>query len=186
MARGYGRYIPEDEFNKRYRNAQKVSAGDIVPEDKLTFCSDCGDASFVTSSNPGVKGNYRALAIKTDKGYVAVPFAKGHVTSRSIGNHYVHNGQEIKTDCWKVINEPGFKENRNTDLLNRIKPSATEAKVEDTPAPTSAAPTEKPKGFANKYAGTCVGCSTRVGVGEGLTSRGAAGWEVRCVGCHHG
>lgn len=45
---------------------------------------------------------------------------------------------------------------------------------------------DKPKGFANKYAGKCVGCGNRVESGEGLTSKGAAGWEVRCVGCHHG
>lgn len=51
---------------------------------------------------------------------------------------------------------------------------------------TPAAPQEKPKGFANKYAGTCVGCGTRVGANEGLTTRGGSGWEVRCVGCHHG
>lgn len=54
-----------------------------------------------------------------------------------------------------------------------------------TPAPSST-PSQKPKGFTNKYAGNCVGCGTRVGVGEGITSKGNAGWEVRCVGCHHG
>lgn len=51
---------------------------------------------------------------------------------------------------------------------------------------TPAAPAAKPKGFTNKFPGNCVGCGTRVGTGEGITSRGAGGWEVRCVGCHHG
>lgn len=49
-----------------------------------------------------------------------------------------------------------------------------------------ATPAPKAKGFANKYAGKCVGCGTKVGVGEGITSKGMGGWEVRCVGCHHG
>ncbi len=193
MGRGYRKYIPEDEYNKRYRNAQKFSAGDILPESKVTFCRECGDASYITSSNPGVKNNYRALAIKTDKGYVAVPFAKGHATTGLFNNdgHYiVDNGdgttREVKTECHRIRNESGFKEARDTDLLGKIKSSATDEKVSDTPAPASTAPTDKSKGFANKYAGNCVGCNTRVGVGEGLTSRGATGWEVRCVGCHHG
>jgi hypothetical protein len=57
-----------------------------------------------------------------------------------------------------------------------------------TASPAEAAPahTERPKGFVNKFPGNCVGCNTRVGTGEGMTSRSNGGWEVRCVGCHHG
>jgi len=56
-----------------------------------------------------------------------------------------------------------------------------------TPAVAAPAPSERPKGFTNKFPGTCVGCGTRVGKGEGMTSKGPSdNWEVRCVGCHHG
>lgn len=55
-----------------------------------------------------------------------------------------------------------------------------------TPAVAAPAQSERPKGFVNKFPGNCVGCNTRVGTGEGMTSKGRSGWEVRCVGCHHG
>jgi hypothetical protein len=55
-----------------------------------------------------------------------------------------------------------------------------------SPAVAAPAPSERPKGFTNKFPGNCVGCNTRVGTGEGMTSKGKTGWEVRCVGCHHG
>jgi hypothetical protein len=87
--------------------------------------------------------------------------------------------------------EFGSKEELRSIVLNNYVSKAQEdpkprQPQAASPAPAPAAPVEKPKGFANKYAGKCVGCNTRVGVGEGLTSRGATGWEVRCVGCHHG
>lgn len=55
-----------------------------------------------------------------------------------------------------------------------------------SPVVSSPAQADKPKGFTNKFPGNCVGCNTRVGTGEGMTSKGKTGWEVRCVGCHHG
>lgn len=55
-----------------------------------------------------------------------------------------------------------------------------------SPVVSSPAQADKPKGFTNKFPGNCVGCNTRVGTGEGMTSKGRTGWEVRCVGCHHG
>jgi hypothetical protein len=56
-----------------------------------------------------------------------------------------------------------------------------------TPAVAAPAPSERPKGFTNKFPGNCVGCGNRVGKGEGMTSKGPSdNWEVRCVGCHHG
>jgi hypothetical protein len=57
-----------------------------------------------------------------------------------------------------------------------------------TASPAEAAParTERPRGFTNKFPGNCKECNTRVETGEGMTSKGAGGWEVRCVGCHHG
>jgi len=82
------------------------------------------------------------------------------------------SAEELHT---KLMNSAVAKANKDPEI--QPKPTVPEAPV---------APQEKPKGFTNKYAGNCVGCGTRVGPGEGLTSRGASGWEVRCVGCHHG
>lgn len=71
------------------------------------------------------------------------------------------------------------------DLTAKIKEQLTAAQ-EQASATAAAAPQEKAKGFTNKFPGKCVGCGNRVGTGEGLTSKGASGWEVRCVNCHHG
>lgn len=70
-------------------------------------------------------------------------------------------------------------EGRVAQATQPVAPRPEPTRAVETPAP-------KAKGFANKYPGNCLGCGTRVGTGEGITSKGAGGWEVRCVGCHHG
>jgi hypothetical protein len=95
------------------------------------------------------------------------------------GECYSCNGSGMSSDKKQYTKDDiaGIKQSI-ADRHDNVGPTQPSA-----PAPTSS---EKPKGFTNKYAGNCVGCGTRVGTGEGVTSRGAGGWEVRCVGCHHG
>jgi hypothetical protein len=191
-----GRYIPEAEYQKRFKNAKKFRPGEILPEEKVKYCPSCQTPYYITSGKNG--GNYKARAVKTDAGFVAVPFEQAHEPSNRLNSgHFLWKNddgstQEVKTDCWKTQNEPGHREAQDKALLDSIKaPAPSAPATSDTAEPAQAsvsAPTstEKPKGFTNKYAGNCVDCGTRVGTGEGVTSRGAGGWEVRCVGCHHG
>lgn len=158
---------------------------------------------------------YKAAAVLTDTGYVAAPFQSHHGTlpgygggtRRSTCPHSAYIGysqlseakradidQKIKAEDVQLrsqlrVNPPTPEMLARVDYHGRILPSndkPQEAAPVITPAQPTLAPSAKPKGFTNKFPGNCVGCNTRVGAGEGLTSRGASGWEVRCVGCHHG
>jgi hypothetical protein len=154
---------------------------------------------------------YKATAVLTDKGYVAVPFKSHHgsVPSgegydlRTSCPHSLYQGysrlsedkrakvdQKIKDEDVQLrsqlrVNPPTPEMLEQVAKFGRIR-SEVLPPQQAAPAPQAAAPTARPTGFTNKYAGNCVGCGTKVGVGEGVTSRGAGGWEVRCVGCHHG
>jgi hypothetical protein len=93
------------------------------------------------------------------------------------GRGYSHNSTEYSSR----------EEARTAMIEGRVAQAKQPTQPRPEPArETPATPAPKPKGFANKYAGKCVGCGTKVGVGEGITSKGMGGWEVRCVGCHHG
>jgi hypothetical protein len=158
---------------------------------------------------------YKAAAVLTDKGYVAAPFQPHHGTLPGYGGgtrrsacphepylRYSLLNEDKKAEIrQKVDNEdaelrtklrvnpPTSEMNAQVEKFGRILPNVStseeSASAATAPQPTPS-PAEKPKGFTNKFPGNCKGCNTRVGVGEGLTSKGNAGWEVRCVGCHHG
>jgi hypothetical protein len=194
-------------YNPKRWGAEKFAAGAILPPEKVKPCEKCGTPTYTTS---GKRSNYRALAIKTSKGYVAVPFdahklAVGGCSYADVpglaekveDRHREALGLEPRTGL--VDLHPSVRGRLEVMVKNNPEkysyPSTPEQKTPvqepaapaESPSPTTAsAPTEKPKGFTNKYAGNCVDCGTRVGTGEGVTSRGAGGWEVRCVGCHHG
>lgn len=78
-----------------------------------------------------------------------------------------------------------LKASGDQEKMKKFRETSTYYQTEKAPE-TSETATPKPKGFTNKFPGKCVGCGTQVGTGEGVTSRGVGGWEVRCVGCHHG
>lgn len=97
-------------------------------------------------------------------------------------------------DCRGVGFDPKTEEHDSHESLRKRMVDFRVARAQEpvlprntTASPAEAAPaqTERPKGFTNKFPGNCVGCNTRVGTGEGMTSKGKTGWEVRCVGCHH-
>lgn len=191
MSRYRRNYISEEKYDKKYRNAKKFRPGEILPEDKVRQCERCGTPYYITSGSTAKQGNYRARAVKTDAGYVALPF-KVHnpdmIGFPGIAERKDPDGTvtQVKTDCFRARHEPGFIESQDKELLDSIKalPTAPE-KTATSPTPATQTPASS-KGFTNKFAGNCVGCGTRVGVGEGLTSRSNLGWEVRCVNCHHG
>lgn len=97
------------------------------------------------------------------------------------GECYSCNGSGLSKDKKRYTDEDiaGIKQSVADRYDNPAPQSAPTREVPATPAP-------KARGFANKFPGNCVGCGTRVGTGEGVTSKGPGGWEVRCVGCHHG
>jgi hypothetical protein len=169
-----------------------------------------------TNGYTGKRAVYKATAVLTDKGYVAAPFQPHHGTLAGYGGGtrrgpcphnktiiaYEKLSKDKKTEIRQrvanedaelrtklQVNSPTPEMNEQVERFGRILPSM-DSPQESAPPNTSPQPTpspaEKPKGFTNKFPGNCKGCNTRVGVGEGLTSKGAGGWEVRCVGCHHG
>lgn len=75
--------------------------------------------------------------------------------------------------------------NSHQEVLDKVREQLTAAQ-EQASATTPTEGQKKPKGFANKFPGKCVDCGNFVQKGEGLTSKPADKWELRCVTCHHG
>lgn len=131
----------------------------------------------------GVDSNFRKLP---GGGYARVCEKCG---GQGLIPQFRHNGGE----CY-ACNGSGLSKDkkRYTDEdIAGIKQAVADRHDNPAPSPTPtrevpATPAPKARGFANKFPGNCVGCGTRVGTGEGVTSKGPGGWEVRCVGCHHG
>jgi hypothetical protein len=139
-----------------------------------------------------VAGESQPIVKKRNGKYVAgCPKCNGTGTIPRFGN--VDDG--VCYGCKGVGFDPKDEEHDSHESLRKLMVDSRVARAQEpviprntTASPAEAAParTERPKGFTNKFPGNCVGCNTRVGTGEGMTSKGKTGWEVRCVGCHHG
>jgi hypothetical protein len=169
-------------------------------------CRNCGTEIYSAKSANG--SSYPANVFRGDAGGNSTaaralpnkPHTSEECQATQANNAKANTREAVKSVQSDVMGHPDFaKANENmqkasmTGDIAAITAAATHLTetharlTKELASQQIAAPAaEKPKASTNKYAGKCVGCGNRVESGEGLLAKSATGWQVKCVGCHHG